>query len=156
ALNSDSDLSNGIWANLMQGLSVRTGLSVCWLQFIGLLIGSLACFLASEAFHEIPWDSAALLFRVGTVLAAVGALVVLLPPFGRKIIASLFILFHFGGILTAVTSVSPAPWLSTQIWTTVYRPYLFFLWMNNAYHFYSPEPGPANLMWFCIEYESDP
>jgi hypothetical protein len=28
--------------------------------------------------------------------------------------------------------------------------------MNNAYHFYSPEPGPASLMWFCIEYEQEP
>jgi hypothetical protein len=33
---------------------------------------------------------------------------------------------------------------------------LYFLWLNNAYHFYSPEPGAANLMWFCIEYEPDP
>jgi hypothetical protein len=126
------------------------------MQFIGLLIGSLACFLASEAFHKIPWDSAALLFRVSTVVAAVGAIVVLLPSVGRRIVISLFILFHFGGILTAVTAVTPYPWLSMQIWTTVYRPYLYFLWLNNAYHFYSPEPGPANLMWFCIEYEPDP
>jgi hypothetical protein len=30
------------------------------------------------------------------------------------------------------------------------------MWLNNAYHFYSPQPGPANRLWFCIEYESDP
>src|SRR5262249_51727018 len=31
---------------------------------------------------------------------------------------------------------SPSPWLSTQIWTRIYRPYLEFLYLNNAYHFY--------------------
>jgi hypothetical protein len=34
----------------------------------------------------------------------------------------------------------------------VYRPYLQFIYLNNAYHFYSPEPGPANLIWACVEY----
>jgi len=151
----ESDGSQGIWAHFMKWLSLRTGLSVQWLQFIGLLIGALVCFVTSEAFHKTSWDSAAILFRVGFLVAAVGAVIVLLPSIGRRIVISLFILFHFGGILTAVTSVSPAPWMMTQIWTTVYRPYLYFMWLNNAYHFYSPEPGPANLMWFCIEYQPD-
>jgi len=154
--NSDRDTSDGIWANFMNWLSDRTGLGIQWLQFIGLLIGALAAFLISERLHQTTWDSAALLFRIGTVVSAVGAVIVLLPAVGRRIVISLVILFHFGGILTAVTAVNPSPWLSTQIWTTVYRPYLYFLWLNNAYHFYSPEPGPANLMWFCIEYEPDP
>jgi hypothetical protein len=153
---ADSDASNGIWASIMQRASMRTGLGVQWLQFIGLLILAFACFLVSEAFHKTTWDSAALLFRVGTVVAAIGAIVVLLPSAGRRIVISLVILFHFGGILTAVTSVEPSPWVVQRIWTTVYRPYLYFMWLNNAYHFYSPEPGPANLMWFCIEYEPDP
>jgi hypothetical protein len=154
--NSETNTANGIWADFMNWLSIRTGLGVCWLQCIGLIIGSLIAFLVSEKLHQTTWDSAALLFRIATVLAAVGAVVVLLPSVGRRIVVSLVILFHFGGILTAVTAVTPSPWLSTQIWTTVYRPYLYFLWLNNAYHFYSPEPGPANLMWFCIEYEPDP
>jgi hypothetical protein len=121
-----------------------------------LVLGSLTAYLASEGLHRVSWDSAALLFRVAMVLSAVSAVVVLLPSVGRRIVVSLVILFHFGGLLTAVTSVNPSPWLSGQLWTTVYRPYLYFLWLNNAYHFYSPQPGPANLMWFCIEYESDP
>ena len=154
--NSETDTANVIWADFMNWLSIRTGLGVRWLQCIGLIIGSLVAFLVSERLHQTTWDSAALLFRIATVLAAIGAVVVLLPSVGRRIVVSLVILFHFGGILTAVTSVTPSPWLSIQIWTTVYRPYLYFLWLNNAYHFYSPEPGPANLMWFCIEYEPDP
>jgi hypothetical protein len=155
-ITSENGTPDGIWANFMKRLSVRTGLAIHWLQFIGLLIGALAAFLVSEWFHQIPWDSAALLFRVVTVLSAVGAVVVLLPSVGRRIVISLFILFHFGGILTAVTSVNPSPWVVQQVWTSVYRPYLYFLWLNNAYHFYSPEPGPAYLMWYCIEYEPDP
>ncbi len=146
----------GIWPTFVNHLSARAGLSQCWLQFIMLVLGSLTAYSASEGFHRVSWDSAALLFRVAMVLSAVSAVVVLLPSVGRRIVVSLVILFHFGGLLTAVTSVNPSPWLSGQLWTTVYRPYLYFLWLNNAYHFYSPQPGPANLMWFCIEYESDP
>jgi hypothetical protein len=153
--NPEPTAPSGIWADFMSWMSSRTGLGVCWLQCIGLIIGSLIAFLISERLHQTTWDSAALLFRIATILSAIGAVVVLLPSIGRRIVISLVILFHFGGILTAVTSVSPSPWLSTQIWTIVYRPYLYFLWLNNAYHFYSPEPGPANLMWFCIEYEPD-
>jgi hypothetical protein len=29
------------------------------------------------------------------------------------------------------------------------------LYLINAYHFYSPDPGPANLLWFCVRYEDD-
>lgn len=69
---------------------------------------------------------------------------------------SLFIVFHFCGILTAINNV-PLPngqpaWVANQLWTRVYRPYLTFFYLNNAYHFYSPEPGPACLLWYYIEY----
>src|SRR5262249_31092804 len=40
-----------------------------------------------------------------------------------------------------------------QLWTYVYRPYLQFLYMTNAYHFYSPDPGPPNHLWFSVTYE---
>jgi len=140
----------------MKRMSDRTGLSIYWLQFLLLLAGSLTAFLVSEWLHGISWNSAALLFRVATILTAVAAIVVLLPSVGRRLVISMVILFHFGGIITAISSVSPAPWLTMQIWTTVYRPYLYFLWLNNAYHFYSPQPGPANLLWFCIEYDPEP
>jgi hypothetical protein len=48
----------------------------------------------------------------------------------------------------------PAPWLTIQAWGHVYRPYLGFLYLNNAYHFYSPEPGPPTLLWYRVEYAS--
>jgi hypothetical protein len=103
-----------------------------------------------------PWDSAQLLLGAMAALGVVASLILLLPPLGRKIVISAIVLFHFGGILTAVTAVpppgGPAPWLSMQAWSRVYRPYLSFMYLNNAYHFYSPEPGPPTLLWFSMEY----
>jgi hypothetical protein len=102
------------------------------------------------------WDS---LQRLGLVLAAVavvGAILILLPLVLRKIAFVCILSFHFAGIMSAVTSVDPpgthAPWISTYMWVKVFRPYLHFLYMNNAYHFYSPEPGPATLVWYRIDY----
>src|SRR5262249_59202889 len=81
---------------------------------------------------------------------------VLLPTGIRKVVIVLLVLVHFGGILTAVTSVppppSPPPWLTNQAWTRFYRNYLQFMYLNNAYHFYSPEPGPPTLVWFHLTY----
>lgn len=123
------------------------------------LLGSAAflALVARTAAQQANWDSTIyLLFAIMAALAGVSALLVLLPRFLQRVVVSLLILFHFGGILTAVASAPPRPWIMGQIWTYVYRPYLQFMYLNNAYHFYSPEPGPAYLMWFRIEYEPDP
>jgi hypothetical protein len=45
--------------------------------------------------------------------------------------------------------------LTDQAWNHVYRHYLTFLYMSNAYHFYSPDPGPSHLVWFRVQYEDD-
>jgi hypothetical protein len=45
--------------------------------------------------------------------------------------------------------------MTQQIWVRLYRPYLQFVYLNNAYHFYSPEPGPAMQLFFLIEYQAD-
>ena len=84
---------------------------------------------------------------------AVAALLFLLPRTIRRALVSLFIVLHFGGILTAVMTVPPTPWLANVLWTRFYRPYLEFMYLNNAYHFYAPEPGPATLAWFYIKYD---
>jgi hypothetical protein len=72
------------------------------------------------------------------------------------VVIVLLVLVHFGGILTAVTSIppptSPPPWIPNQLWVHFYRNYLQFMYLNNAYHFYSPEPGPPTLVWFNIDY----
>jgi hypothetical protein len=101
-------------------------------------------------------DSLRLVLRVTTLVAAVSAGLVLLPRSLGRGVVSLVIVFHFSGILTAVLSVAPPgappPWLTSQLWTYVFRPYLQFMYLNNAYHFYSPEPGPATLLWCQVDY----
>jgi hypothetical protein len=98
-------------------------------------------------------DSIRLMLSVLTGVAAVSAALVVLPPILRRFAISVLIVFHFAGILTAITTVPPTPWLSSVLWSYVYRPYLEFVYMENAYHFYSPEPGPACMMWFYVKYE---
>jgi hypothetical protein len=105
------------------------------------------------------WDSAGLLLGVMTWISMVGAGLLLLPRLFRRLILTVLVLIHFGGILSAVCSPAPpngsASWLVNQLWTGVYRPYLHFMYLNNAYHFYSPDPGPPMLVWFRIEYEGN-
>ena len=112
--------------------------------------------LLAYAATDKDWDSIRLLFEVMTGVGVAGAVLVLLPTLARRVVVSLLVLIHFGGILTAVTSVPPpggdAPWLTTEVWTRFYRPYLQFMYLNNAYHFYSPEPGPPTLLWFHLKY----
>jgi hypothetical protein len=100
-----------------------------------------------------PWDSAQLLVAAFSFLALFAAIVVLLPRTVQRIIVSLMIGLHFFGILTAVSSVPPTPPLMNWAWTYVYRPYLQFMYLNNAYHFYSPEPGPGIMVWFYTRYQ---
>jgi hypothetical protein len=110
--------------------------------------------LASRALDP-ALDTFRLALVVASLVAAGAALVLLLPRAWRQLTVSLLILFHFCGIFCAILAAPPPgaapPWLTTQIWTRVFRPYLQFAYLNNAYHFYSPEPGPATLLWFRLE-----
>jgi hypothetical protein len=103
------------------------------------------------------WVSGKIFFGGVFVASLIGVVTVVLPPVLRKVFLSLVLIFHFGGMLTAVTSVDPpnstGPWVSKQLWTHVYRPYLTFLYLTNAYHFYSPDPGPPALFWYSVQYE---
>jgi hypothetical protein len=122
------------------------------------LVAALVALVAWLAFDE-SWDSGRMITAVLAVVGLFGAALVLMPRPARRLVASFLILFHFGGIFCAVASVDPGgappPWLAMQAWAHVYRPYLGFLYLNNAYHFYSPEPGPPNLLWAHIEYRSN-
>ena len=106
------------------------------------------------------WDSADTVLKALLIVAGIGAALVLMPGRFRRLAISLLAVFHFGGILTAVTMIAPpgsgqpAPFLATQAWVHVYRHHLNFLYMNNAYHFYSPEPGPPTLLWFKLNYSN--
>jgi hypothetical protein len=121
------------------------------------LILVLAAIVAFLAYLGLAWDSGRMFLCVASLVAIVGAMIIVLPIVWRKVIASILIVVHFGGICTAITAIdapnAPAPWLPSKMWLVFYRPYLQFTYMNNAYHFYSPEPGPASLLWARLEYE---
>jgi hypothetical protein len=117
----------------------------------GWLVAALASLLAGLGFPA-SWDTFRLVGFVFAGLAAAGAALTALPPIFRVVFASAAVLFHFAGIFTAIMNPPPTPYLSSQLWTVAFRPYLQFAYLNNAYQFYSPDPGPASEAWFCIEY----
>jgi hypothetical protein len=124
-----------------------------------------ACYLALAALVTLlawsacspEWDSCRMLLGVFIAVGLAGAVLVLLPTLVRRAVILVLVLFHFAGILTAVFSVAPPSgvscWTANVLWTYIYRPYLQFMYLNNAYHFYSPEPGPARQLWFHVRYE---
>jgi hypothetical protein len=115
------------------------------------LAAALVVLLASQALAP-AWDTLRLLLYVGLGVALAGAVLLVLPRGWRMLAVSLVAVFHFAGILTAVLSIPP-PFLVNQLWTRLFRYHLEFAYLNNAYHFYSPEPGPASLLWFRVEYD---
>lgn len=123
--------------------------------FGGWLLASLAFLLAGCGFPH-SWYT---LSFASFAFAAVGAIatgLAALPFPWRVAVASALPVLHFSGIVTAVLSPPPAPELINQAWVVVSRPYLQFAYLNNAYQFYSPDPGSASELWFCIEYETRP
>jgi hypothetical protein len=118
-------------------------------ETIRLLIAAATALLAGFATNP-AWDSIRLMQWVMAGTAAASAIIVLLPQTLQRVAFSVLVLYHFAGICSAITSPPPQPWLTGQLWTRVFRPHLEFAYMNNAYQFYSPQPGPAQILWFCI------
>jgi hypothetical protein len=112
-----------------------------------------------DGFPEHEWDSARMVLMALGIVSLGGTGLVLLPMVARKVAGSALVLAHFSSICVSITSVppptGPAPWLSVQAWGYVFRPYASFMYLNNAYHFYSPEPGPPTLVWFFVRYSDD-
>jgi len=123
-----------------------------------LTLAVLAAFTTSRALylgpeHADESDSMRLAFAVLALVALVAAPLMVVGRGVRRAVIGVLVVLHFGGIFIAVLSAPPAPWLVGQIWVRFYRPYLEFMYLNNAYHFYAPEPGPASYLWFRIESE---
>lgn len=115
-----------------------------------LMLGVCAALLAYAATHS-SWDSAHVLFLVMAGVAVFAIVVLLLPRPLQMAVVSALVVFHFCGEMSAITSPQPQTWLSNWSWVTLFRPHLVFCYTNNAYQFYSPDPGPASLLWFCVE-----
>jgi hypothetical protein len=134
---------------------VAMGLGLSWRAELWWVWG-LAALTAVLGIVGLPatWDSYQLVLGVAAAVAVGGMLLLLVPPLWRLGVLSLYLLFHFGGIFLATTSPHthnyPAPMVTIQLYTRIYHPYLQFIYMRNAYHFYSPEPGPASVLAFLL------
>jgi hypothetical protein len=118
-----------------------------------LALASVTSLVARAGFHP-DWDSGRMLCVFGAIVAGVAAILMALPVNYRRVAVSVLVLLHFGAILGQVTAPGAQPWIGNQIASCVTRPYVQFVYLTNAYHFYSPEPGPAHILWFCINYDT--
>jgi hypothetical protein len=107
--------------------------------------------------YAIPdhWDSARMVARVLSGLCLAGAVLSFTTATWRYGLISAFVLYHFGNMFVATTSPDPTPWVSNQAMIRVYMPYMRFMYLGNAYHFYSPEPGPSSLLFCLMTWEID-
>jgi hypothetical protein len=146
-------------AHRAQGLAVQ-GRAITAQEESALLLflAALCCFIASWALYlpddPFSWDTLRMALRVFTVVALLAAPLVLASVRVRRWTLSVLVLLHFVGIASAALSPAPSPWLVAQLWVRIYRPYLEFMYLNNAYHFYAPEPGPPTYLWCRLIYES--
>jgi len=113
-----------------------------------------AIFVFTDPEQPLAWDTMRLFFRNMAVVSLMGASLAILSERPRRWAASVLIVLHMSAIVTATQAVPPSPSPINQIWIRVFRPYLEFMYLNNAYHFYSPEPGPPTHLWMRIVYDT--
>ncbi|MGL6076137.1 MAG: hypothetical protein ACRC8S_18415 [Fimbriiglobus sp.] len=117
------------------------------------LIASGTAWLATYAFPP-HWDSARLLLRVLSVVSLVAGGLLLLPIGLRRSFIIAGVGFHASSLLCATTWPDPTPWLTNQVGQRIYLPFMQFVYLRNAYHFYSPDPGPASHVFVLLTYET--
>lgn len=100
------------------------------------------------------WDSAQMVVTILAVVALVGAGLCALSPQVRYRVLLGGLAFHFFGIFLATTWPEPTPWITQQLGGRIYLPYLSTMYLRNAYHFYSPDPGPASHVFVLITYDT--
>ncbi len=118
------------------------------------------CFLGMIVLVRDPsdlgeWDSLRMFLRVGAFVSAYAAGLIVIQTGLRRLMLSLLFVLHFAGISSAALAAPPSSWIVNQAWMRVFRPYLEFMYLNNAYHFYAPDPGPSSFLWFRIIYTTD-
>ena len=121
------------------------------------VVALLACVALASPSPDLSanWYTIQRFLFVAALAALTAAPLTVVDGVTRRCVVSGLVTFHLLGIVTAAIGHPPAPWLTTQIWGRIYRPYLEFLYLNNAYHLYSPEPGPASHVWFRLYYTDE-
>jgi len=145
----------GIVMRLMQIGSGNATTSAAAVLYVAAGVPLLGLFTQNQ-----EWDSGILVFRVLTSLCLIGGLLAALPRLVRRVLVSAFFVYHFVGISMAATTLAirgeQPGWLNIQLSQHIYKDYLNFMYLTNAYHYYSPDPGPPQLFYFCIEYPPTP
>jgi hypothetical protein len=138
-------------ANDGQPLPVRWEAAVLTTQGgVVALLGSWALYWGADLILE--WDSLRLFLAVtGAVAFLAAPIIASLPPI-RRLAVSVLVVVHFAAIVTVVIGAPPGPYIFQEAQHWIFRPYLDFMYLNNAYRFYSPEPSPASQLWFRVEY----
>lgn len=154
------DVKSGSWVPPFRAIFSLLGMLIAGAavtlrpKWFGSWLLASAAALAAGCGIPVSWYTISFAAFVFSVVAALGAVLAALPWSWRIAVVGALPVIHFTGILSAVLSPPPSPQMVNQTWTVVFRPYLQFVYLNNAYQFYSPDPGPASEVWFCIEYET--
>ena len=98
------------------------------------------------------WDSIQFLGGVIGVISLIAAVFTVLPAKWMLIAIFGLLAFFTSGIIASVLSPPATPFLVEEYWRRYSRYHSQFLYINNAYHFYSPEPGPPSELWICLKY----
>jgi hypothetical protein len=117
------------------------------------LLGSWALYWGADPELRNYWDSVRLFLGVAAAVAFLAAPLVAAPQPLRRLGVSVLIVLHFVAILSVVLGSPPGPFLAQEAHHWLFRPYIDFMYLNNAYRFYSPEPSASSQLWLRVEYE---
>jgi hypothetical protein len=73
------------------------------------------------------------------------------PPVAVKVVISVIVFAHLSAIFVHVLA-GGGPFVLKQAASHV-RPYLNFMWLDNAYRFYAPNPGDTEVLWYKLIYQ---
>jgi hypothetical protein len=146
-----------IFLVLIGAITVGAAISMRYELWWAWAIGAAGALLAWGGLPS-HWDSYRFLCLALFGVTLSGLALCLLPPVWRFGAATAVLVFHFTGIFLATTAPPtdplPAPWITVQAFGRVFNPYLQFIYLRNAYHFYSPNPGPASVLAFLLKTET--
>lgn len=145
-----ADRSGPIESNRSE--AVAHEVSLAFVVVAGLcVIGSFT--LYADPSDPTEWDTMRLFLRVCMAVSMYAGALMLVSKGLRRGLLSLLFTLHLMAITTAALSAPPSPGIVQQAWMRLFRPYLEFAYLNNAYHYYAPEPGPSSYVWFRVIFE---
>jgi hypothetical protein len=127
--------------------------------------------LANDRAQALYWST--IYAGIGIILLATGVVTAgfadtSTSPGGSQVagssirwMASISAMLHFFGIFLAVVGSSssmvfpPPPLVNSIYESPPAQTYVTGIFMNNAYRFYAPEPGPTTVVWCILKYDDD-